>query len=449
MEKVPEIVRERLRAASVAADHPDADLLTAFSERTLSATERTLVLQHLANCLECRDVVALALPESESNQQVARPSKSEWLTWPVLRWGVVAAGVILVGSFGLIEYKQQHDARTNQAAGPTQSVATEAKNGATPLPGPVAKLKTSQNIPSKQAQPTPMGMADGAPKPDVGAPSTATLVRVNPPTANLQHGPHVQSQQNAIFQNPAGSGASPTPPARVLVARPAENVPVPAQSEAVEVASAPTAAKNETANLDAQVARLEAPSGVQPLESRVERSKPATPSMAVGGPQAASVEAQKVGATSGRGSAGLVAASLSAPVIWNVTSGGTLQRSFDQGTSWQDVDFESRSESSRASMRVAAKQSASDALKKDAQNPSFRAVASNGPDVWAGAAGGFLYHSIDAGAHWLRVVPSFSGTSLSGDIVSLEFPDPQHGRVVTSAPEVWSTSDGGQTWLKQ
>jgi len=47
------------------------------------------------------------------------------------------------------------------------------------------------------------------------------------------------------------------------------------------------------------------------------------------------------------------------------------------------------------------------------------------------------------------VVPSSLGTSLSGDIVSLEFPDPQHGRVVTAAPEVWTTSDNGQTWQKR
>jgi photosystem II stability/assembly factor-like uncharacterized protein len=51
--------------------------------------------------------------------------------------------------------------------------------------------------------------------------------------------------------------------------------------------------------------------------------------------------------------------------------------------------------------------------------------------------------------HWARVVPASANARLSGDILSLEFPDQQHGRVVTATPEVWTTDDGGQTWLKQ
>jgi photosystem II stability/assembly factor-like uncharacterized protein len=87
--------------------------------------------------------------------------------------------------------------------------------------------------------------------------------------------------------------------------------------------------------------------------------------------------------------------------------------------------------------------------KKDAAPVVFRAVAANGPEVWAGAAGGLLYHTSDAGAHWTRVVPSASGVSLTGDILSMEFIDAQHGRITTSTPEIWTTSDAGQSWQKQ
>jgi len=38
---------------------------------------------------------------------------------------------------------------------------------------------------------------------------------------------------------------------------------------------------------------------------------------------------------------------------------------------------------------------------------------------------------------------------LTGDIVSLEFTDAQHGRVMTSMAQVWTTADGGTTWQKQ
>jgi photosystem II stability/assembly factor-like uncharacterized protein len=79
----------------------------------------------------------------------------------------------------------------------------------------------------------------------------------------------------------------------------------------------------------------------------------------------------------------------------------------------------------------------------------FHAVAANGTDVWAGGAPGLLYHSVDSGAHWTRIVPISAGVALTGDILSIEFPDPLHGRVTTSAPEVWLTADGGRTWQKQ
>jgi photosystem II stability/assembly factor-like uncharacterized protein len=46
-------------------------------------------------------------------------------------------------------------------------------------------------------------------------------------------------------------------------------------------------------------------------------------------------------------------------------------------------------------------------------------------------------------------VPAAAGAALTGDILSLEFPDPQHGKVSTSAAEIWITADDGQTWQKQ
>src|SRR5215831_3033075 len=107
MEKVPQIVSERLRTASSEVGHPDADVLAAFSEHSLRKSERDAVVEHLARCGECRDIVALALPASEGLQQTVRPANSEWLTWPVLRWGFVAAGVVAIASFGIVQYQRR------------------------------------------------------------------------------------------------------------------------------------------------------------------------------------------------------------------------------------------------------------------------------------------------------------------------------------------------------
>jgi photosystem II stability/assembly factor-like uncharacterized protein len=96
-----------------------------------------------------------------------------------------------------------------------------------------------------------------------------------------------------------------------------------------------------------------------------------------------------------------------------------------------------------------AKRKDAQALKQDAASPLFRAVAANGAEVWAGGSGGLLYHSRDAGDHWSRIVPASAGGTPTGDIVGLEFADPQHGKVSTSTAEIWITADSGQTWQKQ
>jgi hypothetical protein len=80
MQNVPKIVRERLQAPPPAVNHPDADLLTAFAEQSLPADERATVLEHLARCGDCRDVVALTLPPTEILETAARPVRSAWLT---------------------------------------------------------------------------------------------------------------------------------------------------------------------------------------------------------------------------------------------------------------------------------------------------------------------------------------------------------------------------------
>src|SRR5690349_5867138 len=116
MEKVPQIVSERLRAASSPVDHPDADVLTAFSEDSLRKSERAAVVEHLARCGECRDVIALALPPSDQVQETVHSASEGWLTWPVLRWGFVTAGIVAITSFGIMQYQRRSSMVAYQTA---------------------------------------------------------------------------------------------------------------------------------------------------------------------------------------------------------------------------------------------------------------------------------------------------------------------------------------------
>jgi hypothetical protein len=143
---------------------------------------------------------------------------------------------------------------------------------------------------------------------------------------------------------------------------------------------------------------------------------------------------------------------------WTVSASGALQRSFDQGKTWQNVNV-NVSPASSANVEIAKESRAKEVpkdkeadkklLKQEVAGPTFRAVTAAGTDVWAGGSGGILYHSLDAGNHWTRVVPASAGTVLTGDIISLDFSDSQNGKVTTSTPEVWTTSDSGQSWQKQ
>jgi Photosynthesis system II assembly factor YCF48 len=145
---------------------------------------------------------------------------------------------------------------------------------------------------------------------------------------------------------------------------------------------------------------------------------------------------------------------------WTVSSSGLLQRSFDGGDTWENVNPAPTVRSSGA--RLAKENTAradvgsfSEAKKNQKAEaapypaPTFRAVAAAGLEVWAGGSGGALYHTWDGGNRWSRVTPSALGVALTGDIIAIQISDPQHGEVSTSTGELWATSDNGQTWQKR
>jgi photosystem II stability/assembly factor-like uncharacterized protein len=147
------------------------------------------------------------------------------------------------------------------------------------------------------------------------------------------------------------------------------------------------------------------------------------------------------------------AASASGP-RWTITSAGGLQRSYDEGKTWQDVSVIANSASANIALQAEPSalysQNAPQLKKKkdSVASPIIRAISASSSEIWAGAAGGVLYHSSDAGNHWTSITPSDNGVLLTGDIVSLQFSDASHGKITTSTSEIWTTTDG-QHWSKQ
>jgi photosystem II stability/assembly factor-like uncharacterized protein len=139
---------------------------------------------------------------------------------------------------------------------------------------------------------------------------------------------------------------------------------------------------------------------------------------------------------------------LRVPSRWAVSPAGALERSFDGGNTWAPVN----PNMSAAWVSEKSDSSGGPDKKKEAApnfNPVFRVVAADGLEVWAGTLAGALYHTSDGGNHWARVAPSEAGATITGDIVTIQFSDPQQGKVSTSTGELWTTFDGGQTWHKQ
>ena len=109
MQDVPKIVIKRLQGTAPVGTHPDADVLTAFAEKSLAEAERARVVEHLARCSDCREVVALVgLPATEvaAVKVFVTPTRASWFSWPVLRW-CAAAGIVAIVLVGIVQYRQR------------------------------------------------------------------------------------------------------------------------------------------------------------------------------------------------------------------------------------------------------------------------------------------------------------------------------------------------------
>jgi hypothetical protein len=433
MTEVPKIVYDRLhtplserslsRPEESERAHPDADLLTGFIERALSATERDNVLEHLSLCFNCREVVALALPpandesvaspvaiESETAQfehKSAMPgsakAKRSWLTsakfgWPQLaapslRWAALAAGITVAATVLLM-----HPGKLNQAMLQSPSRQADA----------VGRQDSAPQIASSSGPSAQVTLVPSVPLPNQGTRPTSEL----PSAKRLKLGQLAtpSRQAAASFAVNTTIPATSTPSAEgTLIARndapPIEKAkpPLPGSEEPSSDAQGSEAKGTEASNLS----RIPVP------------TRPASP----GSRAPAEISAAKLEPSTSATPAQLTFAQHLAQknVTWQV-SGGVLQKSLDNGQSWNSVLH---------------------------ANQPLLCLATHDNDIWTGGRAGALFHSSDNGVTWVQVQPAINTQQLNSDITHLDLQSYSEIVVSTASNETWHSTDSGKTWQKR
>jgi hypothetical protein len=386
MEQLPKIVQRGLRGTARPEVHPDPDLLTAFAEKSLNERERIHVLKHLAGCADCREVLALAMPEIEPAPSPSK-ERSFWLTWPVMRWGALAACVVVVGAAITLHYDRQASLGEKAPAAPPTAVV---ESNAPKQSG--AQLAT-------QIAPASPVLSD---RDFAGAAGNLTK-QAEKKSLNAGMVP----ARTAVPTSQALDASADHPAAPMPAAKPAEPEQLAKRrDDALDYAAR---ASNQTVSVESAAATpMEQKATISELKAKDESSK-----------NELRKEVQTAGAAGGAVLQDRKADTLSAP-RWTISPDGSLQRSFDSGKNWQMIPV--------------------------ASGVVFRALSANDSDIWVGGAVGVLYHSSDGGEHWTQIKPTADGKSLTSDIVTLEFSDASHGRLSTSDHEIWITRDAGETW---
>lgn len=356
MEQLPNIVRERLKSAP-SADHPDPDLLTAFAEQALPDQERSRVLLHLSRCADCRNVLALAVPPVETASGPLDTARTVWFRWPILRWGAVAACVVIVGSAVLMK----REAMVTRSLTPV-AIHSDAQSGRfvdqrtnKSSSSPLSLLDSEQASTSPAMEPSRELAADERTKDLKAAPGLQERAATKPPSnkkmaelgGNLAGGRGVgglgvgAAVDADKFPRAFAYVPRPAPPAKEQAKNslPQRTNPatlagadVPQKSETVAVQAEANSPELDTAAAESPEKR-EAPGKAKPSSTTAMFDAMKTPALA-GAADGQPENSAKEVATRARAERVSQRSLLSR---WTISSDGQLQHSVDSGQTWQAV----------------------------------------------------------------------------------------------------------------
>ena len=409
MDRLPKLVFGSLNRQPL-GPHPGAETLAAFAENALARPEREQTLAHLAECGDCREVIYLAQPDSVT-AQLAMAYRPNRITHFALRWGAVAASIVIVAGGLFI---------TRRELLTSQHSVSEQK------PAPAAYY---DKLAEKKAPPE-LDSAQNAEAPAAPKQSSAAVAKTRPAekhmTAKLQEKMSFdESGQVRVLNERESPSAASGMDANSHVAKANEKNK---RRDDSASGNAPSAASVNAIGGHVAQNRVDA-KDVPHATSESLGVSAAAPAVQAESEQGVATGSAKAEASQSDMRAfnqnGAFMKALAAPVAnWELSPKGGVQRSFDSGKTWQNVAV-------------------------GGNGAGFRAVFSSGAQVWVGGTAGALYHSTDSGLTWTKIVHAAAGEKLLSDISHIEFSNPQTGAVTAANGETWLTSDGGQTWRRK
>jgi hypothetical protein len=417
---------ERMQTA--AASHPDADLLAAFSEHSLTSREQEQVLAHLSVCQTCRDVVVLA--GSQLVEPVSAPMRQRGL-WemPLFHWGAAAATAIVVVFAIAIGVRDYQPARKTAASATFDEVAPTP-----PAPAQQSADKVATEPAAKQAE----GMVI------TNGPAVAAAKESATPTTTTTRAKHLQEQFR--YERPAEADQA----TNGLPADKKERKDLGFAADAIRgqhteslnvVGGAPGPAAPSSANESNAITN----------DAKTNNSRDAATAFTMkASPQETAKAAAVAPQNKPRSQTEVLDVTGAAPMIDTTTSPAQSQIAVNGApTDMRTVQAEILAPrfqiAKHGQLQRASAQGWEDVL--TSHKTLVYAVA--GTRIFAGSTKGQLYASDDNGTTWKPISVHDGDTRVNGNITQLHFSDVQNGTLSTSAAETWTTSDGGQTWHKQ
>jgi hypothetical protein len=474
------------------ASHPDADTLTAYVEQLLPASERKQILEHVAACSHCREVMALAMflpgPDGLDTAEVAvaAPATPRWrfFSWnPRLGFAASLAVLAVAATVVLVMPKK--------ASAPVE----QAKNDITPPSGvpPASAVQPAVTLPpaledSLTTRATRM--------PTAGSSSLRASARRDAPTAD---------RLSLASPVDANGAIAPMPPSTNHLPGITEAYDRVAPERRRDYLNNEILATNSTFSVNGQpsdVSVIAAPSSNQDLfQKSLSNAKVPLPFSDLP-PPSQDVKTSHISASPSRfgfvifGSLGretrqLLHARTSPPIPPNISGfaamgpssqlsplkekNQTAEVAAAPATAQKDAsELDQQSGAFTFNNRARAEASLAKADKKAESSPiswktnegqllkcgsatacvegypsnegiAFSIVRSRGSEIWAGGNDAALVHSHDGGVTWDRIT---LGASAKGTITGIDARG-SNVQVQSSSGQSWSSRDGGKSWTLQ